>query len=187
MCIRDSLISTLGSISSSPHTTEYLPICFEATRVPSISIYNYLARLHSYTECSDSCYILAFIYIDRVLQKNPSFSLNSKNVHRLILASMVAAIKYLDDTYLTNALYAFLGGISGAELNRLEAALLSLLRFDLYVSPQTFYQYAQEIAFTCAKLGDGRGEAESKMKPIRAVPSTGSIRTVESVGSMMEA
>ena len=55
---------------------------FQGSKVPEISIQDYFARIHYYTQCSDSCFVLAFIYVDRILQKNPQLSLSCYNVHR---------------------------------------------------------------------------------------------------------
>ncbi len=56
--------------------------CFTSAKVPAISVESYLGRIRQYTHCTDSCFVLAFIYIDRLLQKNPDFALSGHNVHR---------------------------------------------------------------------------------------------------------
>eukprot|EP00826_Nyctotherus_ovalis_P019657 TRINITY_DN1608_c0_g1_i15.p1 TRINITY_DN1608_c0_g1~~TRINITY_DN1608_c0_g1_i15.p1 ORF type:complete len:160 (-),score=25.34 TRINITY_DN1608_c0_g1_i15:64-498(-) len=94
-----------------------------------------------YSNCSESCYILAFIYIDRLLQNNPNFMLTKKSVHRLVLTSMVLAIKYLDDLYYNNSVYATIGGISLDEINRLERHMMGLLHYKLHIGEEMFLQY----------------------------------------------
>eukprot|EP00826_Nyctotherus_ovalis_P060759 TRINITY_DN855_c0_g1_i1.p1 TRINITY_DN855_c0_g1~~TRINITY_DN855_c0_g1_i1.p1 ORF type:complete len:147 (+),score=37.42 TRINITY_DN855_c0_g1_i1:53-493(+) len=106
-----------------------------------------MERLHKYASCSESCYILGFIYLDRLLQRNPAFVLSMKNIHRLVLISTVLAIKYLDDAYADNNSYAIIGGITLKEFNLLEVNMLRLLRYDLYIDPLLFAQYLAELQF----------------------------------------
>lgn len=58
---------------------------FHVRKAPKISLYDYLSRIYEYAECSESSFFLAFIYIDRILQKNPDFILGYRCIHRLIL------------------------------------------------------------------------------------------------------
>lgn len=95
--------------------------------------------------CSDSCYALAFIYIDRLLQRNADFALSLRSAHRVILAALLLAIKFHDDDYYTNLYYSQVGGIGLQELNGLETEMLGLLRFDLHVTPQIYFTYLNQI------------------------------------------
>ena len=65
-------------------------------RNPSISIKDYLERLYKYTKMNSSTIILILIYIDRLCNIN-KFKLTYYNIHKLILSSMVVAIKYNED------------------------------------------------------------------------------------------
>lgn len=118
---------------------------FESIEIPRITITEYLMHLNRYADFSESCFILSFIYIDKLLQKVPAFWINKKNIHRLFLISIVLAIKYSDDIYADNFVYAKIGGISLSELNLLEEELLMLLEFDLYVDPQLYFDYNKEL------------------------------------------
>ena len=57
---------------------------FDANKIPSISIADYIKRLKEYTACSDSCYVVALLYIDRVLQNHKEFKITQLSVHRLM-------------------------------------------------------------------------------------------------------
>ena len=57
---------------------------FHASKVPNISITDYVIRIHSYTKCSECCLIFALIYIDRLLQKYNDIQLCKRNVHRYL-------------------------------------------------------------------------------------------------------
>ena len=158
---------------------------FCAVNSPSISIHDYLARIHNYCECSDSCYVFAFIYIDRLLQNNPSIFLCRKNVHRLILAAVLISIKFLDDLYGLNKFYAMVGGINLAELNFLECKMLELLNFELYVDPELFYQYSLNLELEYQIMLEEEFRKSEPMtdsqpnplKPITTTESMGSLNT----------
>jgi len=157
--ILDKLTTNLSRMNQETKTKELpLSLYFESIDMPIINIIEYLARIRSFAECSNSCIIIAFIYIDRVLQKNPTFGLNARKIHRLVLTAMILAIKYLDDSYTNNKTYSFLGGIPVDELNELELVFISLLQFDLYVHPEIYYKYNHEIVLQYQKLR----ERESK-------------------------
>ena len=70
---------------------------FHGVRAPSISIAKYLERLYKYSSCSPSCFVVGYVYIDRLLHKYPDSLLVSINVHRLLVTSIMVASKMLDD------------------------------------------------------------------------------------------
>ena len=174
------------------HKLPSIPSRFDSSRVPGITIYDYLARVHQYADCSESCYILAFIYIDRVLQKNPSFVLNKRSVHRLILTSVVMAIKYSDDIYADNMVYSKIGGVSLPEFNGLEIEMLSLLQFDLFVHPQLYAQYVDELQAHVTQVQPVQSEEMQEVPTecpgtcVQPTASMGSLGTVPSNNEMVE-
>ena len=106
---------------------------FNSIMIPRISIYSYLERIHDYSDCSDSCYVIAAIYIDRVVSFNPSFIVNKRNVHKLLLASILIAVKYQDDAYENNESYSMIGGVSLNELNDLELTIIRVMNSNIFV------------------------------------------------------
>ena len=132
--------------------------CFDSKSIPQISVVDYTIRIRKYSECSDSCFILAFIYIDRLLQYKPGFMLSYINIHRLILTTIILGIKYADDIYFDNCVYAKIGGVSLEELNGLERKLLQLLEYDLYVDPELYFQYSKEIDYRYKQIIKERNE-----------------------------
>ncbi len=126
---------------------------FFAARAPSISIADYLTRIQVYAKCSEGCCIVAMIYIDRTLQRNPHIPFNSHTVHRysplstprLIIAAIVLAIKYNEDIYYDNDFYSRIGGISCEDMNQLEADMLRRIEGDLYVAAETYTLYFDRV------------------------------------------
>ncbi|KAK8711134.1 hypothetical protein V6N13_146430 [Hibiscus sabdariffa] len=114
---------------------------FHGLSRPTISIQNYLDRIYKYANCSPSCFIVAYVYLDRFSQRQPSLPINSFNVHRLLITSVMVAAKFMDDMCYNNSYYAKVGGIKTAEMNFLEVDFLFGLGFELHVTPNTFHAY----------------------------------------------
>lgn len=187
------VVRSLGKILSNLDPlgiSETALTCFDSCESPNISFYDYVARIHKYFYCSDACFVVAFIYIDRALQNNASLILTNLNIHRLTLAAVVLAIKYLEDLYSRNIIYAKTGGICVAELNVLESSFLSMLDFNLYVSPQMYFLYMEELLLESVKTNEeleAMNDCCTKgLKPLRQVGSTESIKTTFSFNEMEE-
>ncbi|XP_015962052.1 cyclin-U4-1 [Arachis duranensis] len=118
---------------------------FHGLTRPTISIQSYLERIFKYANCSPSCYIVAYVYLDRFTQRQPSLPINSFNVHRLLITSVMVAAKFMDDMYYNNAYYAKVGGITTIEMNFLEVDFLFGLGFYLNVTPGTFQAYCAHL------------------------------------------
>ncbi|XP_057435867.1 cyclin-U4-1-like [Lotus japonicus] len=118
---------------------------FHGLTRPTISIQSYLERIFKYANCSPSCFIVAYVYLDRFTQKQPSLPINSFNVHRLLITSVMVAAKFMDDMYYNNAYYARVGGITTIEMNFLELDFLFGLGFNLNVTPGTFQGYCSHL------------------------------------------
>ncbi len=112
---------------------------------PSISINDYLERLYKYSKMNISTVILILIYIDRICNIN-KFKLTYYIIHKLILSSMVVAIKYNEDEYYSIKVYAKLGGVTKAEMVFLEYYFVSLINFNLYVKKELFNKYDDYIS-----------------------------------------
>ena len=74
-----------------------------------MTVLAYLERIKKYARCSDSCFVVALIYIDRLIETQ-NVVLTSLNVHRLVITSLMLAAKFFDDLFYNNAFYAKLGG-----------------------------------------------------------------------------
>jgi Cyclin len=103
-----------------------------------------LERLNKYASCSPECFVLALVYIDRLIQKN-TLLLTSLNVHRIIITSLMLAAKFFDDAYFNNAYYAKVGGVPTVEINALELEFLFSINFSLHVSTDVFERYFAEL------------------------------------------
>lgn len=128
---------------------------YSCKTIPSMSVCHYLCRLHRYTQSkTQEIYIAMLIYIDRYLAINKGLDfLNPYNVHRLILLSLLLAIKFLDDrhansqgndNYLQKQV-ARVGGIPLSELNDLEVDFFAKVNFNLYFSLTLYKKFENEL------------------------------------------
>lgn len=118
---------------------------FRSVRTPSVSITAYLGRLHTYFGCSDECYVIALVYIDRLGKLDPTMTVCNLNVHRLLFTAILVAAKFHDDMYYANAYYAKVGGIPLKEVNALEAELLQRLNWTVVVAPNEYQLYHSRV------------------------------------------
>ncbi|CAI0450538.1 unnamed protein product [Linum tenue] len=125
---------------------------FHGLSRPNISIHSYLERIFKYANCSPSCFVVAYVYLDRFAQKQPSIPISSLNVHRLLITSVLVSAKFMDDIYYNNAYYAKVGGISREEMNLLEVDFLFGIGFELNVTPTTFHTYCSHLQAQMAIL-----------------------------------
>lgn len=72
---------------------------FHGLTRPTITIQSYLERIFKYANCSPSCYVVAYVYLDRFTQRQPALPVNSFNVHRLLITSVLVAAKFMDDMW----------------------------------------------------------------------------------------
>merc|ERR1719210_928765 len=81
---------------------------------------------------------MAMVYLNRAVTLNPNFTIDSRNIHKLLLSSVVLATKYLDDDYCLNSHFAEIGGVKLLELNKLELSFLQLIQWKLHVQPDDY-------------------------------------------------
>ena len=118
--------------------------CFYSKNIPLISIKDYLEHIYKYTKMDSSTIVLILIYIDRICNINKC-KLSYYIIHKLILASMMLAIKYNEDEIYSLKFYAKIGGVSLAEICNFEYYFLCLINYNLYVSEDLFNKYNDYI------------------------------------------
>lgn len=144
-----AIVQTLGCVlqtlvDSNAEVQNFSVTKFHASRPPSISVQDYLQRINRYSSCSQEVFILALIYIDKLI-KESTICLNNLNVHRILITAVMLAAKFFDDQYYNNAYYAKVGGVPREEMNALEIEFLFAIRFSLRVDPKTFNKYQSEL------------------------------------------
>ncbi|KAL2917884.1 Pho80p cyclin [Polyrhizophydium stewartii] len=114
---------------------------FHSRAAPGISISDYLRRIVKYAAVERICLMILLIYIDRVCERKPDFTISSLTVHRFIITGITCACKTLCDTYLSNTMYARVGGLTTKELNVLELEFLFLIDWNLNADVERLQKY----------------------------------------------
>ena len=70
----------------------------------------------------------------------------------MIITSVMLAIKFNEDIFYSNSYYATIGGLPVNELNRLELAMLLLLKFDMVVDSNAFSHYIDYLQSSFLRL-----------------------------------
>lgn len=117
---------------------------FTSKSMPKISIGDYIARIKKYTKLEDSTLVISLIYIDRAC-KNKKLFLTELNIHRIIIASIIVAIKYNEDKFYSNVYYAKIGGLNLEQMNCLESEFLNFIEFSLFVDTKVYEKYEKNL------------------------------------------
>jgi len=108
-----------------------------------------MERLGFYSYCSAPVLLMAYRYMERVAAPapdgTPGVAADELTVHRLMIASVVLAVKTHDDDFLSNHHYALVGGLPLDELNALEVGLLQLLRWRTMVGEEEFLDVENRV------------------------------------------
>jgi len=164
---------------------------FHALQPPNIAVKSYLNRIAKYSNCSEECFVLALIYIDRLIKQNGNFLVNSLNVHRLMITSIMLAAKFFDDQYFNNAYFGKVGGVSRKEINLLEIEFVFMINFNLYVETDLYDTYNKRLmCHTQPSKNDGpqqesriAGTNETVSQPLsEAKSSDAPAKSTQSVG-----
>lgn len=97
---RNDAAAAAAEVAMAAAEGERRPVsAFQGLTKPAISIGGYLERIFRFASCSPSCYVVAYIYLDRFLRRRPALAVDSFNVHRLLITSVLTAVKFVDDMY----------------------------------------------------------------------------------------
>ena len=96
---------------------------FTSSKVPKISVEDYLKRIFVMGKLPEEVMIATVIYIRR-FSTIGKHHVTIKEIHRLIAGSFITAVKFLSDDYYDNKFYAKLAGITLKEINKLERYFL---------------------------------------------------------------
>ncbi|KAG5470480.1 hypothetical protein LSCM1_01724 [Leishmania martiniquensis] len=123
---------------------QHIRSCFHSSRVPSISLWDYVRRFAKYSNCSEECFVLAIVLMDRYVCRT-KIPITLRNVHRLYITAMTLSVKLRDDSYYSNAYYASIGGVVNAELNLLELELLDIVQWFTWVEKSVYDAYIMRL------------------------------------------
>jgi len=130
------LLTRWVNSAAAMNSQESLEFC--SPRAPKISIRRYLSRIYDWFSCSDECYVMALVYIHRIVKMNSSVEVCNRSVHRLLFFAMMLAAKYHDDVPYANSYYAKVGGLTLEEVNTLELKFLDMLDWKMFVDGKEY-------------------------------------------------
>ncbi|KEP60952.1 UNVERIFIED_CONTAM: cyclin, N-terminal domain-containing protein [Hammondia hammondi] len=108
-------------------------------------IRDFIGVLYEAAEYSPECNVLALLFINRLIAFS-GMPLRASNWRPLVFIALIVAQKVWDDQVLTNASFAYLYPFfTVEEVNKMEAAFLSLLHFEVVVKPSTYAKYYFEL------------------------------------------
>lgn len=135
--------------------------------VPDITVVGYVRRLVTRWRCTWGIVVGAVIYLRR-LTTLANIRITDRNVHRILLSwyvrihcvirphvgkqSFLASCKFWEDQTATNRYYAKAGGVTPAELNRLELYFLGYVQFSLFVTAEDAMRTEYELLGFLMKL-----------------------------------
>lgn len=134
-----------GAVVAPSYDDRVAESIFHLRETPSISVPDYLSRLVRYSYCSKSVFVGAIILLDRLAAKDPFLAPTSSSIHRLLITAVLLTTKSFDDELFDNAHFAKVGGLTLADLNALELAMLKELDFKLHISDEEFASFEHEI------------------------------------------
>lgn len=135
---------------------------FYSKKPPSISLKDYLLRLHRFCPMSTAVFLATSLYIHRLAIVEKSVPITPRNTHRLVLAGLRVAMKALEDLSYPHSRFAKVGGVTENELGRLEISFCFVTDFDLRVTPEVLQSHAQ-IARNAATIGKLPGTFQPRL------------------------
>jgi hypothetical protein len=140
-------VELMGGVNPSTYAQRYA--LYDTSAVPSISMEDYVTRIASNTFMSPASMIVGLIFVDRVLARHKDLLLTQLNIYKLFFVACRVASKVVEVRTLSNKNFAPIGGVDLRHLNDLEAKFLIDIRFDVYVQPQEFMHYCNQILQQC--------------------------------------
>ncbi|OTA60811.1 cyclin-domain-containing protein [Hypoxylon sp. EC38] len=131
---------------------------FFSKQPPPISIEDYLMRIHRFCPMSTAVYLATSFYIFRLAVQERAIPVTRRNCHRLLLAGLRVAMKALEDLSYPHSKIARVGGVSEAELARLEISFCFLTGFELVIGEETLRSHWETL-----KQSHGLGGTKSAL------------------------
>lgn len=149
-----------ANVESSQAQHEAIIRKFYSKKSPTISLEDYVLRIHRYCPMSTGVFLATSLYLSRLTTAERKLHITHRNVHRLLLGALRVAVKALEDRSFPHRRFAKVGGVSEAELKRLEISFCFLTNFDLKVNEAILLAEAIKLR-----------EAHIKRLQLHSVPS----------------
>ena len=118
---------------------------FYSKKPPAISLEEYLMRVHQFCPMSTGVYLATSLYIHRLAVVERIIPVTARNAHRFVLAGLRVAMKKLEDQKYGHSRFSKVGGVSAAELGKLEVSFCFLTSFDLKANREMLTAHAKAM------------------------------------------
>jgi hypothetical protein len=141
------LSQRIASVDTSELPPWHRKSVFYSKQTSPAQLYEYLAHIHWFFECSSPCLVIAMMYLDRIISRGAKLTFCAETSHRLVLTSLVAAVKFHDDDWkpYPNSFYASIGEVGVEEMNAMEKQFCKSIDWHFYVGPEEYLQYRDLI------------------------------------------
>lgn len=137
---------------------------FYSQGVTRISLQSYVERVLKFIELTDSHFILALKYFERVMQKR-KYKTSRISLHKLFFACILASQKFLEDDIYDNSYYAQVAGMKPNDLFELEVEFYKAIDFDLCLDEQEFEAFKKEISGMTKGKEERRAVVKMEIEP----------------------
>ncbi|ORX96770.1 cyclin-like protein, partial [Basidiobolus meristosporus CBS 931.73] len=106
---------------------------------------DFMLKVIRRTNTSHSTLLIALMYLIRLKQRHPGCKGTYGSAHRLLLASIIVASKYLYDDAYYNKTWALVsnGMFTIKEINQMEFELLYFLNFRLHINTEQWNNFVR--------------------------------------------
>lgn len=126
---------------------------FDSKYMPPISLVDYLMRIQRFCPMSTVVYLATSLYIHKLAIDEKTISVTRRNCHRLVLAGLRVTMKALEDHSYAHAHFSKVGGVSVAELAKLEISFCFLINFEFIKSEEMLLQHACDLKMISSLQG----------------------------------
>jgi len=130
----------------------------------SASIEGFLRRIASLAKLEESVFLVAAVYICRIIEKAPGLPISSCTVHRLLLQAIAVGAKFSLDHPRSNKLMASFADVPLKKFNQLEVKFLCLIQYDLNVAPNDL-----EMAKTALGMVEVVAVADATLQDVKRI------------------
>jgi len=141
----DHLLPTVMQDRSGLTGLHPLVVKFSGT-IPSMTVTSFVERVRRYSQASTQAYATGAVILQRLCSSTPApLFLHSRSFQRLLIVAFMLAAKLYDDIYLSNKVWAKIGGISVSEINDLELVFLKALGWSAAVPREEYEYFTHEL------------------------------------------
>lgn len=116
---------------------------FVSSKIPSITIHQYLTYLLSKTDSCEACYRYVGYHLVNTCMN--IFNINYYSIHRIILTTFVICVKFLTDGEIPLSLFAKIGGVAVNELKDYELHWLIHTDFNIMIPPECLFEFFNQF------------------------------------------